>query len=448
MVLSKSARFFFLLSFALFCSSCQYEEPVNPSDDSENISVVGDMASPYSVSLDDAVDYLNGFLGASNVETKSVPYTVDTLKVSDILPSIPTRSSESDFEDLVYILNYTDGSCAILGADQRIDPLIAYTPNGGFSVDDLVIAADSTIKTGLTLEEIYDEAADDYLIGNSGDFDPAVFITEYLLYSVNNPSQSSVIYDDEKTLYTDVIPPMLITKWHQGRPFNDLCTYSGGYRPLGCGPVAALQVIAYDSTARLDVHFGVEDIYWKDLVIPRYFDEEHDAASELSYYKEKYTDPEYLLRSAAIAKVARKIAEGAKSKFNYFGTGQTFTYPKSLCHYMCDLNIAASYSGYRDNNVLNSLKNSKPVIVSGLAKKTLVGHFWVIDGLKQISMVEFGTGREFVKNYFHCNWGWGGYKDGYFTSDLFNPDRPALAERMNTDKESHYAIMMNTIIYK
>lgn len=47
------------------------------------------------------------------------------------------------------------------------------------------------------------------------------------------------------------------------------------------------------------------------------------------------------------------------------------------------------------------------------------GHAWVYDGY--VSASSGGT----TSNLLHCNWGWGGYQDGYYISGAFNSDAGA-----------------------
>lgn len=56
----------------------------------------------------------------------------------------------------------------------------------------------------------------------------------------------------------------------------------------------------------------------------------------------------------------------------------------------------------------SELDASRPIIYAGFGSSGNSGHCFVIDGYDS-------------NNYFHINWGWGGYQDGYFTLDAMDP---------------------------
>ncbi len=83
---------------------------------------------------------------------------------------------------------------------------------------------------------------------------------------------------------------------------------------------------------------------------------------------------------------------------------------------------ATSQKSYNEEQIIAALRAGNPVFGRGNAgeKKILWwtkytnGHAWVYDGCIR-SVVESKP------SYFvHCNWGWGGYKNGYYLSKVFN----------------------------
>jgi len=81
---------------------------------------------------------------------------------------------------------------------------------------------------------------------------------------------------------------------------------------------------------------------------------------------------------------------------------------------------------YNATDVINDLKQGNRIIymrgnaryyhVGFVFRKYVDGHGWVVDGY-----------IDTIKNnnetlYLHCNWGWGGYRNGYFLADVFNAE--------------------------
>lgn len=74
------------------------------------------------------------------------------------------------------------------------------------------------------------------------------------------------------------------------------------------------------------------------------------------------------------------------------------------------------------------------VMISGYATPTTDGHAWVADGGLRVGTVrthvDYGMGldgsdvvtvTENLEMLVHFNWGWGGYGNGYFNPEVFNP---------------------------
>ena len=87
-----------------------------------------------------------------------------------------------------------------------------------------------------------------------------------------------------------------------------------------------------------------------------------------------------------------------------------FKYNESMYHMYKSSNNS---DAFRDA-IVSDLENSKPVVMVGYGSGYGGGHAWNIDGYQGMN--------------FHCNWGWGGYSNGYYnlTSMGGFPDDQAL----------------------
>lgn len=70
---------------------------------------------------------------------------------------------------------------------------------------------------------------------------------------------------------------------------------------------------------------------------------------------------------------------------------------------------------YSDTPV-NYLDGHYLLYVRGNDSATGNGHGWVVDGYKKYSYLSANPSEI----YYHCNWGWNGMDNGYFSNGVFN----------------------------
>jgi hypothetical protein len=102
--------------------------------------------------------------------------------------------------------------------------------------------------------------------------------------------------------------------------------------------------------------------------------------------------------------------------------------------------IPGSFGSYNFSLVKYSIMGGCPVIAGGYSKAINIlglvvptggGHYWVIDGYRQMAVTTKNDKSIAAKldttDYVHCNLGWGGNKNGWYISRVFdastNPDR-------------------------
>lgn len=91
----------------------------------------------------------------------------------------------------MYIVNFKEDGFALLGADKRLMPVIAFVEQGNAQVNDFI--TNNTHSQLFTLDQLYCEEDGDYYVGNIGDFSPASFIRAYL--------ENSIQAADDDTIY-------------------------------------------------------------------------------------------------------------------------------------------------------------------------------------------------------------------------------------------------------
>ena len=91
------------------------------------------------------------------------------------------------------------------------------------------------------------------------------------------------------------------------------------------------------------------------------------------------------------------------------GTGAYLNNTESAFIYSFNYS-SAIYTRYPNpsyNIILNNLSNSQPILFGSF------GHAWVCDGL---NVFEYNTYTDY---FYHMNWGWDGYCDGYYRPNLY-----------------------------
>lgn len=387
------------------------------------------------ISQEQALKNLYGELNIIDGETRA---DGTTRKVKSIEPLVgaKTRSGNALDNDLLYIVEFEEGQgSAVLAADTRLDPVIA--------------VLDTDV---LTAEDFASDDMDDisaYM---------ASMIGEYANYAANSrsggllPAPGHTVVD---TIYTANIPPMLKTKWHQGSPYNDLCIRSNGNNAdAGCGTIAIAQLVYYYKSPSVINGYTVN---WDDLALCEY----------------KYTGPEFV--GGELIGPRWTVSPGSGVEF--FNPGDVevakFVYNigmfMGLDYYNNDISAPAykmipclatfgynsTYKEYNLVAIKNMVANYKPVIMTGerrVSAGIYVGHGWLIDGWKDYvirtttaSEVEGEVGTvvpeyTITETYYdkiHCNFGWGGDCDGYYTGDIFDCYTPNYDIEPGTGDTAH-----------
>ena len=227
----------------------------------------------------------------------------------------------------------------------------------------------------------------------------------------------------------EYLPPLLNTKWGQEEIFNDKFpdNYDGveGKQSAGCATIALAQILnyhSYPSPITLDGH----TFYWSD--INQFNRSNFEIASADSVLVDKM--------SSFIFRLAQDL------DVTYYSDGSTGAS-------MQDVRRVMASQGYKHfsigditrERIYPMIWTNRPVFAGGF-NASGSGHAWVIDGWKTIETSRIlitydGYGVEksrqtlssYQTYYVHCNMGYYGMCDGYYTLDLFD-----LSEERNGDE--------------
>ena len=211
----------------------------------------------------------------------------------------------------------------------------------------------------------------------------------------------------------DSVGPLLTTTWNQGQYYNALCPADGqgpdGHVYTGCVATAMAQIINYwgqqqtihtrgkhsynSNYGTLEVDFGNNTYDFAHMT---------DTLANENTTEEIYAVAT-LMRDCGVAvnmsygpsESSTLPQEARAALINFFGFSPNTSYAERNYFSATDWNALL-----RENIAAN-----QPILYSGFGSG---GHSFVCDGYK-------------TDDYFHFNFGWGGFFDGWFLSNAVNP---------------------------
>lgn len=403
---------FSICSLLLLLSSCQDDRvAINNSSPTSNI-----VPSSNIITISEAQSDLESIL--MDIDGLNSRYQSSTRRIIKSSYSLPiktnkSRSGESD-TTLVHIFNFENNDgYAIMSGDTRIPSLIALTEKGSLEED----------------EEIDDPGVAIFLEGMNNLYqDPE--LQEYQQFEIENItgtsgpgtiSSSYTTYGDwENIVYTQ--GGNCPVKWGQRDPYNKYCPVKNGTATLtGCVATSVAQLMAiYKHPQSYDGY----SLSWDDMTFRKYIDfcstkGQDDIARLMQLIgQKKNLDTSYGTNSSS-----------AKTQ-NIIRTLKSFGYSKP-----------GILEDYRTSNIISELMNGYGVLMCGYSHKTISrflgikinteysgGHQWLAHGLleRRREVKHFKANGTYDYSSYEsqwyplCNWGWNGYRDGYYLSAAFD----------------------------
>lgn len=373
--------FYTTLAFLVACSN-EIDLPESKPNNNQDL--------PSTVrSIDEAVALATSTLiSMDQSQTKTSDRKLADIR---IYGNVPTRSNEEEPSAIAgyYIINFANNSgFAIISSDRRIQSIIAASPDGQLNL------ADTLFNVGLThylhaLPKQIDGFNDPTLSNSAITPDP-------------NPGSYGKV--EVAPLFTSVV-----RKWDQKHPYNLYCYNASGEKcPVGCAAVAAGKIMSYYKWPK-------------------------------SY--KTYTFDWNAMRTVEGAEnTARLLKELGNSEnlnigYSPMGSGAS---PSNVQRTFYNMEYSfPQRTSFSENDVVNKLKSPSPIYIYGydLDLTPNGGHAWVLDGLYTVYPANINDDPNVKpKYYIHCDWGWGGVGNGYFSfaSDMVG-GRP-----FKTDSEDTY----------
>ena len=308
----------------------------------------------------------------------------------------------------IHLINYADqasfnnfyvfgnNNCfVIVSADDRVTPILGYSTENGFCLSDMPENIFSWLKA-------YDEEV-------------TTAVTQHLDATEEIKAEwKSLLEGDGMVIKTRAsVSPLLKTTWGQGAPYNSLCPEisgnSTGHAYAGCVAIAMAQIMNYwehpvrgtsshsyncPDFGLLSANFGATTYDWDNMKNTYSFDyNSNEAMAVATLVFHCGVSVEMLYGETISSAFSTDVPNALKT---YFGFANTIIY-----------RYKSNYSNSQWISMLKTeLNNARPVYYSGRSGDT--GHAFVCDGYNN-------------SNYFHFNWGWNGFCNGYYAIGALNP---------------------------
>ena len=307
-------------------------------------------------------------------------FNQNTNKASVTVKNIETINT--DYQPLIYVYHLNPVGFILISADNKALPYLGYSFDSNFKTKNMpsnISYVLETYKSHIISLINSDEPRNDEIISLWDEFSDSNF---------------------HQTQTRDV-SPLIDAEFDQSGAWNNALAEFGFYGPVGCVAVSMSQLMHYwsfpeqgegsnsyvdDNLGTLSVDFSLANYDFNNMAATY-----ATAASQLLLYHTGVSvNMDYdNSGSGAMVEGVYPSAEYAMQTY--------FKYSEDI------------YNVYKENYtdsefrniIINELNNNRPVLYSGYESSNYDGgHAWNIDG--------------FQNNNFHCNWGWGGWNNGYF----------------------------------
>lgn len=382
----KNFHFALTLAATLICSACSnIDTPLMAEPESDKPPC---MATSHHISQDDAIDIANSVLGKPSsrgaLEYKpSVEYVMSTPR---------SRGAYESPDTLAYVINFPhDGGFVIVASDNRVYPVLGFSDKGNFT--------------------FYNEIAVDNFITN---------IESYI-----NNSEDTVSYEVNTSDFDGcyIVNPVVKISLGQGHPYDKYVIREHPGCPAGCVAVATALVMSHSCTEinYHGVNYPMESIIAAMNSSSDSGDLSKGKASDLHQIGRQHlaSHPVYTYEQAvdSIAKILYWIGKDVNMSYSTSGSGADSHNAYYLCKSL-NLSIPSGYSEFDINEVARYLQDSHIVYMRGADINGRGGHAWVSDGC--YFCVDLNDRTQILDTYIHCDWGWDGSCNGYYSGSVFD----------------------------
>lgn len=380
--LKQTVRLLKLFLIAIFLFSCSEDEMLNSTSSiEENTNFVN------SITIENIIQEIKH--SKKNDTFKSKKTISKTIKKID---KVLDENGNTSF----YVINYNEGGFLLLSSDNRIEPVLAYSNDGYFPINN---------------NEKYPSGLIDWLSGTKDKIKEVRSLNKEQSKEIKNSWSINEIQNVVKRVEPDdgtncqneyeIVGPLLQTVWGQGTGYNNLTpltgcnNYSNGHAPTGCVATAMAQVMKF--------HQYPNSYNWS--LMPNTYGT--NTTSTLMRDIGIAVNMDYGCGGSS-ADTEDEVASSFRNDFNF---------------------STASYADYNYQTVKQQLRWNRPVILRGgrntgwwIFNQYSDGHAWVCDGFRRSFIWSEDCSMAWGYLYLHMNWGWSSSNlNGWYAFNNWNP---------------------------
>ena len=399
----KKINLFFLLC-TICLMACNNENELNTEISKSNIEASKKRSLEEAKQIaTKAIDFIDSNLSRSRNRT----IDLNNIKFAT---SQSSRSSQANNDTLFYVFNYADNAgFAIVSALKGTTGLLAVTEEGFYDPNSKNYRENEGFTMFMDIAETYltviNESDKSVLPQNTPRFD---IIT-----------QTETRYDS--TMIGRVIP-MIETRW--GQTGCEATFTPNGYS--GCANTAMAQIMSYyQYPTQININYpgasiSTQTLNWNGI---KQHNVKHDIqnciANEASHI--------------AIGQLHRQLGHLTNSEYQ---SRKTSTNTNNVVAVFNQLGyFVPNFTGYIQDDITEHMSNGKPIFMVG-EDPAYGGHGWVADGylkyqiqgsewIKELGETEWTLAQmltPYNETFLHMNWGYDGNCNGYFRSNIFDPN--------------------------
>ena len=394
-------KFFYLvIAMIPFFTSC--------SDDIEenevSVEAQSNKLSEHQINKDDALGIVKKYFKGTR--------SIGSLSYNCVLTTDRTRSEAINNDTIAHIFNMGDNDgFMVISSDNRIAPILAFSDKGHFS---------------------YEENENDMVYVN--------FIQRLEARMSQIKDTDAPVAESEDVLAGCVsVSPKLSTQISQGAPWNRLVAIEHPGCPTGCVPTALVQVMIackdslnyHGETYNLNViEKALSDKLHEDELNPN---NDYEIAQDINM--------RYGIHVYDVANMVYHIGKDLKTVYTPdVSNTSVFAARKYLVKYGYNV-LNSTYIEYNIQDIASSVDNGNIAILVGHDRDE-TAHMWLVDGVKFCwnNPNDHSLGVNPDLTYLHCNWGWGGFDDGYYNGSVFRTTDHKFSEITYISVKKEYVL--------
>lgn len=308
--------------------------------------------------------------------------------VSCVMNNRMTRSAAIASDTVAYVINYPDsGGFVIVAAQKNVYPVLAFSKSGNFDLENEAVRMSFIDKI-----TDYMEQAD-----TDGEFE------------VQN-GQFDGCYD---------ITPGFQTALSQDAPWNKYVHRDHPFCKVGCVALASAQVMA-NTRPILNLH---GEIYYLRSIMKAISDYHNSLLESMPKKIVGVNPPQptytYAEAEDLMAKFLYRIGDDVQMKYGV-DVSEAFSSTAFDMFKNLGFTISSGFSlvAFNIEDVTRFLRDGHIIYLRGRQTLSRTGHAWISDGC--YFCVDYSNRDKIIETYIHCDWGFGGVGNGYYSGAVFN----------------------------